>query len=78
MIFPCRAVAAARKAFDEGPWPRTSGRQRSRILHKFADLVEKHAEDLAKVESLVSFLWCEMNLHWWGWCVTVSLRDECP
>ena len=32
------AVAAARLAFDEGPWPRMSGRERARILHKTADL----------------------------------------
>ncbi|MEE8469061.1 MAG: aldehyde dehydrogenase family protein, partial [Planctomycetota bacterium] len=33
-----RAVAAARRAFDEGPWRRMSGRERGRILYKLADL----------------------------------------
>ncbi|KAL2935987.1 Aldehyde dehydrogenase family 2 member B4 mitochondrial, partial [Bienertia sinuspersici] len=37
-----RAVAAARKAFDEGPWPKMTAYERSRIMLKFADLVEKH------------------------------------
>lgn len=35
-----RAVDAARKAFDEGPWPRMSGRERAGILFKLADLLE--------------------------------------
>lgn len=47
-----RAVQAARTAFDKGSWPRTSGRQRSIIMHRFADLIEKNAEFLANIESL--------------------------
>jgi acyl-CoA reductase-like NAD-dependent aldehyde dehydrogenase len=35
-----RAVQAARKAFDEGPWPRMTGEQRGRVLLRLADLVE--------------------------------------
>ncbi|KAJ8449120.1 hypothetical protein Cgig2_004175 [Carnegiea gigantea] len=46
-----RAVTAARKAFDEGPWPKMSAYERSRILFKFADLVEKHSEELAALET---------------------------
>ncbi|XVF54151.1 hypothetical protein PTKIN_Ptkin05aG0157500 [Pterospermum kingtungense] len=46
-----RAVAAARKAFDEGPWPKMTPYERSRILLRFADLVEKHSEELAALES---------------------------
>uniref|UniRef100_A0A7C9B032 Aldehyde dehydrogenase (NAD(+)) n=1 Tax=Opuntia streptacantha TaxID=393608 RepID=A0A7C9B032_OPUST len=46
-----RAVSAARKAFDEGPWPKMSAYERSRILLKFADLVEKHNEELAALET---------------------------
>jgi len=46
------AVAAARRAFDDGPWPKMSGRERSKILHRFADLVEQNAEELAYLESL--------------------------
>ena len=34
-----RAVAAAKRAFDEGPWPRMLPRERSRILHRIADIV---------------------------------------
>lgn len=75
-----RAVAAARKAFDEGPWPKmtayvntqleilvsavsswpeamlTDGwnltlQERSRILLRFADLIEKHNDELAALET---------------------------
>ncbi|KAJ8753585.1 hypothetical protein K2173_022826 [Erythroxylum novogranatense] len=46
-----RAVAAARKAFDEGPWPKMTPYERSMILLRFADLVEKHNDELAALES---------------------------
>src|SRR4051794_19511546 len=44
------AVAAARRAFD-GPWPRLLPRQRSRILHRVADLVEGQDKRLAELET---------------------------
>jgi aldehyde dehydrogenase (NAD+) len=46
-----RAVAAARKAFDEGPWPRMTAYERSRILLRFADLIEKHNDEIAALET---------------------------
>uniref|UniRef100_A0A5B6ZSB3 Aldehyde dehydrogenase domain-containing protein n=1 Tax=Davidia involucrata TaxID=16924 RepID=A0A5B6ZSB3_DAVIN len=46
-----RAVSAARKAFDEGPWPRMTAYERARILLRFADLVEKHSDELAALET---------------------------
>ncbi|KAJ6760667.1 ALDEHYDE DEHYDROGENASE-RELATED [Salix purpurea] len=46
-----RAVAAARKAFDEGPWPKMSAYERSLIMLRFADLVDKHRGELAALES---------------------------
>ena len=46
------AVAAARRAFDEGPWPKMSGRQRGKLLYKLADLVEQHADELGRLEVL--------------------------
>src|SRR5258708_11191755 len=46
------AVKAARKAFDEGPWPRMSPSERGRILWKIADLIEKNAEEFAQLEAL--------------------------
>jgi aldehyde dehydrogenase (NAD+) len=46
------AVQAARKAFEEGPWPRTSASERGRLLHKLADRIEQQREELAALESL--------------------------
>src|SRR3954465_10896744 len=46
------AVKAARKAFEEGPWPRLTAAGRGRLLHKLADLIEKHQEELAALEAL--------------------------
>jgi aldehyde dehydrogenase (NAD+) len=46
------AVKAARKAFEEGPWPRMSASERGRLLHRLADLIEKNKEELAGLESL--------------------------
>ena len=47
-----RAVAAARKAFDEGPWGRITPSERGRIIWKIGDLILEHAEELAQLESL--------------------------
>ncbi|KAI4350740.1 hypothetical protein L6164_005162 [Bauhinia variegata] len=46
-----RAVSAARKAFDEGPWPRMTAYERSRILLRCADLLEKHNDEVAALET---------------------------
>lgn len=46
------AVKAAREAFEHGPWPRMSGRDRGKILARFADLLEKHGAELAALETL--------------------------
>jgi aminomuconate-semialdehyde/2-hydroxymuconate-6-semialdehyde dehydrogenase len=46
-----RAVGAARRAFDEGPWPRMSPAERKRILHRIADLIDERREELARLEA---------------------------
>ncbi|WP_345476312.1 5-carboxymethyl-2-hydroxymuconate semialdehyde dehydrogenase [Nesterenkonia rhizosphaerae] len=46
-----RAVAAAKRAFHEGPWSSMLPRERSRVLHKIADLVEERGARLAELES---------------------------
>ncbi|PRB72816.1 5-carboxymethyl-2-hydroxymuconate semialdehyde dehydrogenase [Arthrobacter sp. MYb213] len=45
------AVIAANKAFKEGPWSKMLPRERSRVLHKIADIVESRDEELALLES---------------------------
>jgi len=47
-----RAVAAARRAFDEGPWPRLSPSERGRMIWKLADLLEQRNDEFAELESL--------------------------
>ncbi len=47
-----RAVAAARAAFDTGPWSKATPSKRSKLMWKLADLIEKHAEEFAQLESL--------------------------
>lgn len=47
-----RAVKAARKAFDEGPWSKMSTAERSRLMYKLADLMEQNMEELAQLETL--------------------------
>ncbi|MEX1157951.1 MAG: aldehyde dehydrogenase family protein [Thermomicrobiales bacterium] len=49
-----RAVAAARKAFDEGPWPRMSPYERGRVIQKLADRIRERADEIAQLESLNS------------------------
>ena len=45
------AVAAARDAFDHGPWPRMSSRERARILQNAFTLMRERTEELARIES---------------------------
>jgi phenylacetaldehyde dehydrogenase len=47
-----RAVAAARAAFDSGPWSTMPPAGRAKLIWKLADLLEKHAEEFAQLESL--------------------------
>lgn len=50
------AVAAAKRAFDDGPWPKLLPRERSRVLHRIADIVESRDQRLAELESFDSGL----------------------
>jgi len=45
------AVAAARAAFDAGPWPRMGFAERGRLLHRLADLIERRTAELAAADS---------------------------
>ncbi|WP_405926338.1 aldehyde dehydrogenase family protein [Streptomyces sp. NBC_00035] len=46
------AIAAARRAFDEGPWPRTPANERGDLVLRVADLLVRDKELLARAESL--------------------------
>src|SRR5208337_545418 len=48
-----KAVAAARAAFDNGPWrKKLSASARGVLMNKLADLIEKNADELAQLEAL--------------------------
>ena len=47
-----RAVKAARRAFESGPWRRMTPSERGRAIWKLADLIERHAEEFAQLETL--------------------------
>ncbi len=46
-----RAILAARKAFDEGPWPRMSSKERGEKLNEIADAIDAKAEKFAEMEA---------------------------
>jgi phenylacetaldehyde dehydrogenase len=46
------AVAAARKAFESGPWHEMRPVERQALLLKLADLIEKNADEMAELESI--------------------------
>jgi betaine-aldehyde dehydrogenase len=45
-------VCAARKAFDEGPWPKMMAYERAKILFKFANIIQSNLEKISREESL--------------------------
>jgi phenylacetaldehyde dehydrogenase len=47
-----RAVRAARRAFESGPWRKMTPSERGKLVWKLADLIEAHAEEFAQLESL--------------------------
>jgi phenylacetaldehyde dehydrogenase len=47
-----RAVKAARAAFETGPWSRMTASERTKLIWKLADLLERDLEEFAQLESL--------------------------
>jgi aldehyde dehydrogenase (NAD+) len=47
-----KAVKAARKAFESGPWPKMPASERGRLLNKLADAIEANIDELASLETL--------------------------
>ena len=50
------AVASAKQAFEDGPWPSMLPRERARVLNKIADIAETRSQELAEMESFDSGL----------------------
>jgi phenylacetaldehyde dehydrogenase len=47
-----RAVKAARRAFETGPWPRMTASERGRLIWKLGDLLLENLEEVAQLETL--------------------------
>src|SRR4051794_38282006 len=47
-----KAVKAARRAFEKGPWRKMSARERGECIYRLADLMEKNVKELAMLETL--------------------------
>jgi betaine-aldehyde dehydrogenase len=47
-----KAIKSARKAFDEGAWPRMTNAERAALLYKVADKIDELAEEFAELETL--------------------------
>jgi betaine-aldehyde dehydrogenase len=47
-----KAVAAARREFDEGEWPNLAAAKRGHVLLKIAEAVRAYAEELARLETM--------------------------
>ena len=46
-----RAIEAARKAFDDGPWPKMSGKERAEKLRKVAEIIDGQGREVAEIEA---------------------------
>ena len=46
------AIAAARRAFDDGPWPQTAERERGALLLRTAEIIERDRKEFARAEAL--------------------------
>lgn len=49
-----RAVAVARQAFEDGPWPKMTGASRARLMRAVADRIEARVDELARLETVNS------------------------
>ncbi|MFI9724428.1 aldehyde dehydrogenase family protein [Streptomyces sp. NPDC052396] len=47
-----RAVRAARKAFDEGPWPRLRARERKLLIQRLVELLRAEAPRISRLQTL--------------------------
>ncbi|AOV08687.1 aldehyde dehydrogenase family protein [Sporosarcina ureilytica] len=47
-----KAVLAAKKAFEEGPWSKMSAAERAKMMYKLAALIDENKQELAEIDSL--------------------------
>ncbi|HEX5616097.1 MAG TPA: aldehyde dehydrogenase family protein [Acidimicrobiia bacterium] len=46
-----KAIAAARRAFDEGPWPRMTGAERAGYLRRVAEIIGERTQEISEIEA---------------------------
>jgi aldehyde dehydrogenase (NAD+) len=78
-----RAVKAASRALNEGPWASMKGGERARLMIKLADLVEKNADRLAEIEvkdngKLLAEMKGQVMYHpnWWRYFAGLADKIE--
>jgi betaine-aldehyde dehydrogenase len=64
-----RAVQVARRAFDEGEWPRWAGKQRAEVLRLTANILRERREELARLESRQSGMLIGLAHTTVDWCI---------
>jgi aldehyde dehydrogenase (NAD+) len=75
-----RAVAAARRAFDEGPWPRMAVAERVEVLRRLRGLYEARSDELARLISAETgspYSWSLLGQVWapimiWDYFLTMA------
>ena len=83
-----RAVRAARRAFDAGPWRKMTPSQRGKLMWKLAELVEQHLDEFAELESIDNGkpvavarvadvpLTVDMFRYMAGWATKIDRHDD--
>ena len=69
------AVAAARRAFDDGPWPRLRAGERRRILQRIGALAADHADELNALQTLDNGL--PSSILRFTWLLSAEFVTEC-
>jgi len=76
------AVAAARKAFDEGPWPRMRPRDRAAAINRLIDRLRAHRADLVELgmlevgspRMLSEAMHADLPINFWEWFADAAIR----
>ncbi len=76
------AVTAARKAFDEGPWPRMRPRDRAAAINRLIDRLRAHRDDLVELgmlevgspRMLSEAMHADLPINFWEWFADAAIR----
>ncbi|MHB8669466.1 MAG: aldehyde dehydrogenase family protein [Acidimicrobiales bacterium] len=72
-----RAVRAARRAFDEGPWPTMKAKDRKSIMQRMVSLIAKHSEELGHIQVLDNAIPVSFNtMYQIGGGITADIFDH--